>query len=80
MCGVVKQFLALGSGLSGRAGSTDKTSSPAPAILPEVKASAKSFSLIIQDMRKNHLRHQSPAVSRNIGNHNSGISGDFQRK
>src|SRR5207237_9993820 len=43
-CGVMRQFLAVSSGFSAEGGSADKTSSPAPAILPEFNASASACS------------------------------------
>ena len=46
MCGVIRQFFALRSGLSGAIGSVDTTSSPAAKTLPELSASARSCSTI----------------------------------
>src|SRR3954471_19401580 len=46
MCGVTRQFLAVSSGLLAAGGSTDSTSTPAPAITPELSASARSWSTI----------------------------------
>src|SRR5262245_20633479 len=42
ICGVTRQFFAASSGLLAAGGSTDSTSTPAPAITPEFSASAKS--------------------------------------
>src|SRR5690606_14247400 len=47
ICGVIRQFFAFKSGLFAVGGSTDNTSSPAPAIVPVSSASAKSCSTII---------------------------------
>ena len=43
-CGVITQFLAVSNGLSAEGGSALNTSSPAPAIVPWVKASASACS------------------------------------
>ena len=45
MCGVMMQFFAVSSGLSGRIGSTETTSSPAAYTRPRFSASAKSCSI-----------------------------------
>ena len=44
MCGVILQFFALKSGLSDFGGSVERTSTPAPAILPELSAAARACS------------------------------------
>jgi len=44
MCGVIRQFRAVSSGLSTEGGSTESTSSPAPAICPDSSAAARSRS------------------------------------
>ena len=46
MCGVIRQFFAVSSGLSLLMGSVDTTSRPAAATLPLFRASARSCSLI----------------------------------
>src|SRR5690606_38274600 len=46
MWGVIKQFFAFKSGLSGMGGSAERTSRPAPAIFSLLRANARSFSLI----------------------------------
>ena len=46
ICGVMKQFFALSKGLSAFGGSVERTSTPAAAIFPSFRASAKSCSLI----------------------------------
>src|SRR4030095_3128694 len=42
MCGVTRQFFAVSNGLLAAGGSMDRTSTPAPAITPELSASARS--------------------------------------
>jgi hypothetical protein len=46
MCGVTMQFFALQRGLAEAGGSVQSTSTAAPAIRPEFRASARSFSTI----------------------------------
>src|SRR5262245_60679341 len=46
MCGVTRQFFAFNNGLLAGGGSADRTSTPAPASRPALRASAKSWSTI----------------------------------
>ena len=63
ICGVIRQFLALSSGLSSAGGSIETTSSPAPAIRPLFNASARSGPPVLLDVfMERGLLHQRQIV------------------